>query len=197
MSNEINYKEKFIEYAGLIKREGVEDLLARLEKSDFYTAPASTKYHSNFEGGLCEHTVKVFERLMKSFDIIKEDYPNLTDDEIKEKIAITSLFHDICKIGFYTLTTRNVKDEETGKWSKVPCYTIDDKLPFGHGQKSVIFAMKCMELENDEIGAILYHMGDFTDNNTGKIFETYRLALELFVADLRASKYDEETVKGQ
>lgn len=193
MNNSINYKEKFMEYAGLIKREGIEDFLDRLERSDFFTAPASTKYHSNFEGGLCEHTVKVFERLMSEFDIIKSAYPSLTDDEIKEKIAIVALFHDVCKLGFYSLSTRNVKNEETGKWEKVPFYTIDDKLPFGHGEKSVIFIMKCMKLENDEIGAILAHMGDFTDNNTGRLFEMYPLALELHIADLRASKYDEET----
>lgn len=187
-----NYKEKFLEYSSLIKRDGFSDLLAWLQKSDFFTAPASTKYHSSFEGGLCFHTIKVFEQLMSEFERLKSFYPALSDDEIKEKIAIVALLHDICKTSFYTVSTRNVKNEETGKWEKVPCYAIEDKLPFGHGEKSVILAMSFMKLKADEIGAILAHMGDFSDAKTGLIFDKYPLAVELHVADLRASRYDEK-----
>ena len=190
-----NCRNTFKEYASLIKREGFSDLLKWLEeKSDFFTAPASTKYHSNFEGGLCFHTIKVFEQMMTELPRIKTFYPDLTDDEVVEKIAIVSLLHDICKTSMYTLSTRNVKNEETGKWEKVPCYTIDDKVPFGHGEKSVILAQAFTRLKADEIGAILAHMGDFSDTKTGLIFDKYHLAVELHIADLRASRYDEEAV---
>ena len=103
-----------------IKREGIDRLMEFLEHSDFYTAPASTKYHDSFEGGLCYHSIQVYECLKAHY--IGTDYS-------LETITIVALFHDICKTGFYTVTTRNVKDDKTGKWHQEPYYTVDDKFP--------------------------------------------------------------------
>lgn len=194
----MNYTEKFMEYANLIKRDGSNDFLAWLTnpaQSDFFTAPASTKYHSNFEGGLCEHTVKVFERLAAKKDDIVKLYPDLSEAEIMEKIAIVSLGHDISKANFYVKSTRNVKDEKTGKWEKVPCYKIEDKLPLGHTETSLYILQSFMKIKRDEAGAILKHMGDFEDMTTSQVYRMYPLALLLHVADMEATYLDETVVE--
>src|SRR5690554_1459568 len=105
----MSIKERFIKVAkDRIKREGIDDLLKLLENTDFFTAPASTRYHHSYEGGLAKHSLEVF-------DILDTDL-NLSDFD-KESIAIVSLFHDICKVGYYEVSTRNTKDEN-GKWIK-------------------------------------------------------------------------------
>lgn len=188
-----NYKEIFEDYARNIKREGIEKLMTWLksDKSDFFTAPASTKYHSNIEGGLCMHTVKVYERLVAKLPELKNYYPGLTDEAILEKIAITALFHDLCKVNFYVASTRNVKNEETGKWEKVPCYNIDDQMPLGHGEKSLFILQSFMHVERDEAAAILAHMGDFAEQKTSQCYQKWALALMMHVADIEATYLDE------
>lgn len=183
-------KEKFINiYKSYIKREGSDKLLEYLCSSDFFTAPASTRFHGSYAGGLCEHSINVFECLKDIMERprMKEVYGvNYSD----ESIAIAALLHDVCKIDFYVESTRNVK--EGGVWKSVPYYTIEDKLPYGHGEKSVYIVSGFMRLTRDEAFAIRYHMGFSTGedlNNIGKAFEMFPLAFAVSVADMEASYF--------
>ena len=115
-----------------IKRDGIDKLMISIDGTDFYTAPASTRYHHSYEGGLVEHSIQVFNRLKKDW----EDNIELNSKYTLESIAIVSLFHDLCKMGYYTTEMRNAKID--GKWQKVPYYTVNDLMPLGHGEKSVI-----------------------------------------------------------
>ena len=167
-------------YKANITRPGSAELLAYLEKSDFFTAPASTRYHSAYEGGLCQHSLNVYNQL--------RDATGLNT----ETISICGLLHDLCKTGFYTVSTRNVKNDVTGQWEKKPYYAVEDKLPYGHGEKSVFMIERYMRLTIEEAMAIRFHMGEYTDQNTGKAFEKYPLALFLHQADERATFLDEK-----
>ena len=129
-------KERFIEiYNKHIKREGAAKLLEYLLSSDFFTAPASARFHSSYEGGLVDHSVNVYDCLTsylnspRTIDIIGTQYSD-------ESIAIVSLLHDLCKIDVYKKGFRNVKDEK-GTWQRVDTFEYDDRLPYGHGEKSV------------------------------------------------------------
>jgi hypothetical protein len=174
-------KERFIKVAKeRIKREGIDDLLKLLENTDFFTAPASTRYHHSYEGGLAKHSLEVF-------DILDTDL-NLSDFD-KESIAIVSLFHDICKVGYYEVSTRNTKDEN-GKWIQVPYYTVDDKFPYGHGEKSVYLISGVMKLTDEEAMAIRWHMGLSEKDNynyVSKAFEMFPLSLHLHLADMKSA----------
>ena len=189
-------KDRFIEiYKKNIHREGSEKLLDYLISggSDFFTAPASTKYHGSYEGGLLEHSLNVYDCLVNYLERTrtKEVYNmNYTD----ENIAISALLHDLCKMNFYKTDFRNSKNEQ-GVWEKVPYYTIDDQLPYGHGEKSVYIITGFMRLTREEAFAIRYHMGfsGIEDKNTiGRVFEQFPLAFALSVADMEASYYLEK-----
>lgn len=174
-----------------VKRQGIEKLISWLESTDFFTAPASAKYHSCHEGGLCEHSVKVYYRLRKLMELESETMQ--LSDEDKEKIAIVALLHDLCKINFYKADTRNVKID--GEWKQVPYYSYTNRLSLGHGAESVDFARRFIKLTNEEIYAIRYHMG-FSEqsdmSNVGKAFRAYPLALALHLADMQATYLDEK-----
>ncbi len=188
-------KEEFIEiYTNNIHREGADALLDYLKKSDFFTAPSSTRYHGSHEGGLVEHSVNVYHCLTdylsrpRTRDVYGMQYS-------EETIAIVSLLHDLCKIDFYEASTRNVKNDQ-GVWEKVPCYTIHDAVPYGHGEKSVYIISGFLygegRLTREEAFAIRYHMGfsGTEDKNlVGRVLEQYPLALALSVADMEASYY--------
>lgn len=176
-------KEEFIKiYKENITRDGADRLLEWLEKTDFFTAPASTKYHCACENGLVMHSVSVFNTMMeKHFD---EDSDNL------ESFAISALLHDLCKAQFYKVSTRNVKNDTTGQWEKVPFYAIEDSFPFGHGEKSVFLIERFMRLKIDEAMAIRWHMGEFggpTGNTISQAYEKYPLAVKLHLADLEST----------
>lgn len=185
-------KERFIKiYNTYIKREGADKLLDFLCTSDFFSAPASTRFHGAYPGGLCEHSINVYECLRDIMDRprMKEVYGVTCSDE---SIAIASLLHDICKVNFYVETTRNVK--ENGVWKTVPYYSIDDRLPYGHGEKSVYIISGYMKLTRDEAFAIRYHMGFSTGeepNNVGKAFDMFPLALAVSFADMEAAYFIE------
>ena len=176
-------KEQFVAFFELIKRPGKEGLLEYIEKTDFFTAPASTKYHGSYSGGLLEHSINVFKRMQKH-----KQYP-------LETLAIVSLLHDLCKADFYTVDYRNVK-QPNGTWTKVPYYAIDDKLPIGnHGDKSVFIIQRFISLTAEEIAAIRYHMGAFQEGDLksiSNVFEKYPLALLLHIADMKATYLDEK-----
>lgn len=191
-------KEEFIEiYQSKIQRRGAQQFLDYLsgETSDFFTAPSSTRFHGSHEGGLVEHSVNVYHCLTDylSRPRTKELYRmNYTD----ETVALVALLHDVCKLNFYQVAFRNAKNEK-GQWEKVPYYTIDDTLPYGHGEKSVYIVSSYMRLSREEAFAIRYHMGfsGCEDKNAiGKAFEMFPLALALHVADMEASYYLEGTL---
>lgn len=185
-------KEQFIQiYTENIKREGADKLLEFLEKSDFFTAPASTRYHGAYEGGLLQHSLNVYECLVDFLarPRVKERYKL---NPTAETTAIAALLHDVCKVNFYTVQMRNSKNDKTGQWEKIPFYTINDKLPYGHGEKSVYMVSGFMRLSREEAMAIRWHMGfsGIEDKNTiGKALEMFPLAFALSVADMEASYF--------
>ena len=156
-------KEEFISiYKENIKREGADKLLEFLERSDFFTAPSSTRFHGSYEGGLVQDSLNVYHCLKDylSRPRTKELYGM---DYSEETIALVALLHDICKVNFYTVEMRNKKNDETGQWEKVPFYTVNDTLPYGHGEKSVYILSGYFygddRLTREEAFAIRYHMG--------------------------------------
>lgn len=189
-------KDEFIKiYNSLIKREGADKLLEYMlsKASDFFTAPASTRYHCAYEGGLVEHSLNVYYSLKDYIERkrVKEVY-HLSFSE--ETIAISALLHDLCKINCYKAGTRNVKDEN-GKWQSVPTYEYEDSLPYGHGEKSVYIITGFMKLTREEAFAIRYHMGfSGTEDirNVGTAFEQFPLCLALSTADMEASYFVEK-----
>lgn len=189
-------KEEFIKiYNENIKREGADKLLAYLtsDSCDFFSAPASTRFHSAYAGGLAEHSLNVYHCLKDYLERprVKETYGlNVSD----ESIAIVSLLHDLCKINCYKPSTRNVKDSH-GVWHSVPTFTYEDDMPYGHGEKSVYIISGYMRLTREEAFAIRYHMG-FSGNedkmNVGNAFEKFPLAFALSTADMEATYFMEE-----
>lgn len=192
-------KDRFIElYQKLITRPGADKLLAWLETTDFFEAPASTRFHLSRPGGLVEHSVHVYERLRALFIAEKERADlcaGITSQE-EETIAICGLLHDVCKANFYTVEMRNRKNEQ-GQWEKYPFYVVNDQLLYGHGEKSVYIISSFMKLSREEAMAIRWHMG-FSDNDfkaggfsVGNAFEKFPLALLTHMADLQATYLDE------
>jgi hypothetical protein len=191
-------KERFIEiYTQNITREGSDKLLDfLLNGSDFFTAPASTRYHGAHEGGLVEHSLNVYDCLKDMMERLKErygiEYP-------EESIAIAGLLHDVCKVNFYKTSYRNVKDE-TGRWQSVPYYTIEDTLPYGHGEKSAYIVSAYIRLTRDEAFAIRYHMGfSGTEDpgNVGRALEMFPLAYATCCADMEAAFLLEGKLAGE
>ena len=178
-------KEEIIKLLKSTNREGIDKVIEFMEKSDFFTAPASTRFHGDHEGGLLEHSLKVYEILNEKLKHTPIEM-NIPDDTIK----IAALLHDICKVNFYKVSYRNAKNE-LGVWEKVPYYTIDDTIPYGHGEKSVMMITEYMKLTVEEKYAIRWHMGlsepkeQYT--TIGNAFTRYPLALMLFEADLEAT----------
>ena len=187
-------KEEFIEiYKDHIKRPGAEALLDYLEHhSDFFTAPASTRYHLSYEVGLCDHSLNVYHCLKAYMerDRVKNEYGLTATDET---IALIALLHDVCKTNCYQKSFRNVKDEN-GKWQKVPSYEFSDPMPYGHGEKSVYIISGFMHLTREEAFAIRYHMGfagTEDARNVGESFRMFPLAFALSTADMEATYFVE------
>lgn len=185
-------KERFLNiYQAHIKRQGSEKLLEFLlsKHSDFFEAPASSRFHGSYDGGLVVHSLNVYDCLKSYLERAKKQY-NLEYSE--ESIAIVALLHDLCKINCYKKGTRNVKKD--GQWIQVPTYEYDDQLPYGHGEKSVYMISGYMRLSREEAFAIRYHMG-FSGSedmrNVGKAFEMFPLAFALSVADMEATYFIE------
>lgn len=187
-------KSEFINvFKSAVKREGSDKMLDYLEnRSDFFTSPASTRFHLSCEGGLCTHSLNVYHCLKDylSRSMVKNEFGMNYDDET---IAIVSLLHDVCKAGCYKVSSRNVKNAQ-GVWQSVPYYEFEDPLPYGHGEKSVYIINGFMRLSREEAFAIRYHMGfSGTDDarNVGAAYEKFPLALALSIADMEATYYVE------
>lgn len=189
-------KDKFIKaYTENITRPGADKLLAWIESSDFFTAPASTRFHLSSPGGLLEHSLHVFER-MKAICANEATITPGFNEPSMETIAVCGLLHDICKANFYAVEMRNRKNDQ-GRWEQYPFYVVDDKLPYGHGEKSVYIISGFMRLSREEAMAIRCHMG-FSDNDfqgggysVGNAFDKFPLAVLLHIADLQATYLDE------
>lgn len=144
-------------------RPGIDRLLSYLEwETDFFKAPASTKYHGAHEGGLVKHSLDVFRWLVRFGAIV----PSRLDGVPFNSIAIAALLHDICKANFYEMAVRNVKND-AGVWEQVPYYSIRDQFPVGHGEKSAMIAQRFISLSDEELAAIRWHMAGFDDTAKG------------------------------
>ncbi len=191
----MSYKDQFIEiFKKEVKREGAEQLLDYLlNKTDFFSAPASTRFHLNCEQGLVQHSVNVYFRLKELVENEKTDWAkNVTP----ESIAVIALLHDVCKANMYTVDYRNAKQPD-GSWERVPYYTINEQLPYGHGEKSVYIVNGFMRLTREEAMCINWHMGGFDDRVKGGsmsiagAFRQFPLAVLTHVADMTATYLDE------
>ena len=188
-------KEVFLQiYRDNIHREGSDALLDYLEhKSDFFTSPASARFHGSYPGGLCEHSVNVY-RCLEAYlerERVRELYGL---DYSPETVALVSLLHDVCKIGCYRGGTRNVKGPD-GKWQSVPTFFYEDNLPYGHGEKSVYILSGFLRLTREEAMAIRWHMGFSGDEDkrlVGQAFQQYPLAFALSLADMEATYFLEK-----
>lgn len=184
-------KEEFLNIAREnIKREGLENLINWLVTTDFFEAPASSKFHLAEAGGLCKHSINVYKRML-NLAIAEYGEENVN----RETIAICGLFHDICKCCFYKTEYRNVK--ENGEWVQKPYYAVDDMLPYGHGEKSVYIINGYMRLTREEALAINWHMGGFDKRVIGGDFEfskayyKYPICVLMHLADVMATYLDE------
>ena len=192
-------KDQFISlYNESIHRPGADKLLAWLQGSDFFTAPASTRFHLARPGGLVEHSIHVYQRLCSLYEAeySTPDETYLPQPEEMETLAIVGLLHDVCKVNFYGVEMRNRKNAE-GRWEQYPFYVVNDQLPYGHGEKSVYIVSGFMKLSREEAMAIRWHMGlGDVDRmggaySLGKAFEKFPLALMAHIADLQATYIDE------
>lgn len=175
--------DDFVELLRTTNRDGIEELIRYLqEETDFFTAPASTKYHGAFAGGLLMHSINVCAELR--LDPNSKVYPT-------ETLIIVALLHDICKANCYRTEKRNVK--ENGGWVEKQVYVFEDELPLGHGEKSLYLASKFIKLSDEEAAAIRWHMGAFDnafrggDRGLNAAYEKYPLAVMLHLADMRAT----------
>ena len=188
--------EKLLRSTG---RNGIEDLIKFIRNSDFYTAPASTRYHSCHEGGLLEHSLNVYERLCSKY--YNEMWGDWLLNVTEENLIITALLHDLCKSYFYGTEIKNkkvynehgTKSDSNGRfdWVSAPAYVVDDKIPYGHGEKSVMMIEEFIKLEPVERYAIRWHMG-FTEpkenwNTLGIAIRKYPFVLAIHTADLEAT----------
>lgn len=201
---------KFEELVNSITREGFdkEALLRKLENSDFYTAPASSKYHCSYEGGLVDHCLNVYYSLctlINSFNVIGID---------NDSIIICALFHDFSKMNYYEKTSINKKVyspdgkkyDELGKfdWIAVPGYStkaFENRFIYGsHEQAAEFMTRTFIPLTVEESVAILHHMGgqawDSAKDNLSEVYTKYPLALLLHLADMISTYYLEGNGSG-
>jgi len=149
-------KDRFDKAASHVKREGINELIMWLQtETDFFTAPASTRFHGNYDGGLLEHSLHVVEFALTNFNYLLKYKPDL--EKLKESVIIAALFHDVCKVNQYYWGEEKFT-KVNGKWARYKTYGFEDALPMGHGEKSVYYISKFMELTKSEILAIRWHM---------------------------------------
>ena len=188
-------KEEFLDiFYDNIERDGADKLLEWLEKSDFFTAPASAKRHNSFMGGLCQHSINVYKRFVKLLEMEFGD--NWQEKISPESVAIMGLLHDVCKVNTYVEDVKNIKVD--GVWTQKPYYRVEDSLPYGHGEKSVYIISAFMKLTREEALAINWHMGEFdarVQNGSymaSDVFYKYPICFLMHLADLTATYLDEE-----
>lgn len=190
-------KDEFLEiFYDNVERDGVEALIEWLERTNFFTSPASSRRHSNYPGGLCEHSIKVYKRFIK---LLENEYgANWTDKISLESATIIALFHDLCKVNCYIEDVKNVKVDN--QWVQKPYYRYEDTLPYGHGEKSVYILSGFMKLERIEAMAINWHMGEYDSRVKGgnysiaDAFYRYPIVFLFHLADLTSTYLDEKPI---
>lgn len=187
----VDLKERFLQlFRQNVTRDGSEELLKWLLTTDFFTAPASTKYHCACAQGLLLHSLSVYDTMMNKQFVQGEDS--------LESFTLCALLHDLCKAQFYKISSRNVKNEETGQWEKKAFYQVEDSFPYGHGEKSVYLIERFIRLKPAEATAIRWHMGGFDDACRGgsfsisQAYEKYPIAVKLHLADLESTYLHEK-----
>ena len=174
------YKDTFAEIVQkTIQRTGIEELMQWLDTTDFYTAPASTRFHGSFENGLIIHSLNVHSQLKKLCKWYECDASD-------ESIAIVALFHDLCKVGCYKTEMRWRKDKNN-QWEQYPTWKFEEDFAYGgHGSKSVFLIQSFMKLTPEEASAINCHMGQWDAtaySNPTEVYCRNKLAWLLHVAD--------------
>lgn len=175
-------KERFLDLCSKVKRDGMNELISYLEGSDFFTCPASAKYHGAYEGGLLEHSLNVYDE----FERLRKAYPEAT---VKDDTAIIiTLFHDLCKVNLYVAEKRNRKNS-AGNWETYDSYGYNEKLHYGgHGSKSVFILSNYIKPTVEEAVSINCHMGAWDGNKeVGAAYEQFPAAWMLHVADEAAT----------
>ncbi|MDY6205498.1 MAG: HD domain-containing protein [Prevotella sp.] len=153
-------KQSFINLLRSTNRPGIENVIEYLDKSGFFTAPASVSRHLSYDGGLVEHSLNVYRMARMLAQQTAEMKPELSERLPEDSIVIASLLHDVCKSNIYRKAQKWKKDEQ-GRWETYDAFDCDyTRFPVGHGEKSVIMLLRLgLELTNDEVLAIRWHMG--------------------------------------
>lgn len=203
------YESRFIELTKSIDRDGIDRLLKFLEKSDFFTAPASTRFHCSIPSGLLIHSLNVYDMFEQKCKTAP--FKDVLSDVSEDSRKIITLFHDLCKAYMYEIDYRNKKiysdtgskKDEKGRfdWAAVEFYTVNDRIPYGHGEKSVMMLEEFIKLQPIERYAIRWHMG-FTEpkenwNTLGAAIEKYPIILALHESDLEATYLLEKDMKSE
>lgn len=191
--------ERFEMEMAKVNRPGVDKLMGYLRKSDMYSAPASTRFHLSVTGGLLQHSLNVLDALegamrvnedgTYSYMVAGKNVATITE----ESLVIMTLLHDVCKTNFYSTVMKWRKDKNN-KWEQYETFEVDDKVPYGHGEKSVMMIEEFMKLKAEERYAIRWHMG-FTESDTrslGNAIDKYPIIWALHTADTAASHFMEE-----
>lgn len=201
-----NMIEQFESLLKSTNREGIDSLIDYLRNSDFYTAPASTRFHSCHEGGLLEHSMNVLNCLEQKLEQGVWKETGISDSVDKSGLILIALLHDLCKTNFYVVEMKNKKvyndhgkrSDSNGRfdWESVPGYAVDDKFPYGHGEKSVMMIEQFIKLKPIERYAIRWHMG-FTEskenwNTLSAAIKKYPIILAIHEADLESTYLLEE-----
>lgn len=182
-------KDTILKYLQSIDRTGIKNLIEWIETNDYFTAPSSTKFHNNFEGGLADHSLKVYKIYQKLNETFQRGIA-------EESLIIGGLLHDVCKVNFYYKDKKARK--VNGKWEEYETYGIEDREPMGHGAKSIIILQRFIELKDIELYSILWHMGKPSDYSEGlafnKALKKYPNTLLLHMADFMSGTLYEKTI---
>lgn len=167
MSEHDDKRARFCELLRSTGRENIDYVIEDLEAWGFFEAPASVKNHYNFPGGLLAHSLSVYDAAVMLREGLVKARPDLEAKLPMDSVIIASLLHDTCKANIYRIVTRKRKNE-IGMWEDVQEYEVNySNLPMGHGEKSVVMLLRSgLDLEDDEILAIRWHMGPWAVDNT-------------------------------
>ena len=179
MSQSEDNKQRFCELLRSTGRENIEYVIEDLESYGFFDAPASARNHFNHPGGLVEHSLNVYDAAMMLREGIIKRRPDLEKKLPADAVVIASLLHDVCKADIYNLVTRKRKNE-IGVWEETQEYEVSySHMPIGHGEKSVVMLLRMgLDLEDDEICAIRWHMGPWAvDTSSIEQDKSYRQSI--------------------
>lgn len=192
-------KEEILSILLSVERDGIDNMIKWLSKSTYFTMPSSTRFHGNYDGGLAEHSLNVYNSLKMLCDKYTEQFPETYFNE--DSLKIIALCHDFCKIDLYKKSFRNVKNESTGQWEKKQVFEFDDALGMGHGEASVYIIQSFIKLTREEALAIRWHMGGYDaaikGGERGVYVATKQTPLVTLIqfADMWASNFMEKVVE--